>query len=97
MSESTVYITRESDEDGEVGYWVFCRQCPTWKSGYWALEYRAHESAIGHAANTAGLQSEVGREGEQDYSWARASMDMGAKMLQTAGSVEFTYDGSTYG
>ena len=56
-----------------------------------------HKSAIGHAANTAGLQSEVGREGEQDYSWARASMDMGAKMLQTAGSVEFTYDGSTYG
>lgn len=56
-----------------------------------------HKSAIGHAANTAGLQSEVGRDGEQDYSWARASMDMGAKMLQTAGSVEFTYDGSTYG
>ena len=56
-----------------------------------------HKSAIGHAADTAGLESEVGYNGEQAYSWARASMNMGAKGLQTAGSVEFTYDGTTYG
>jgi hypothetical protein len=56
-----------------------------------------HKSAIGHAADTAGLESMVGYDGEQAYSWARASMNMGAKLLQTAGVVEFTYDGSVYG
>lgn len=56
-----------------------------------------HKSAIGHAANTAGLQSPVGYNDEQDYSWARASMDMGVKLLQNTGVVVFTYDGSIYG
>lgn len=55
-----------------------------------------HKSGIGHAADTMGLESEVGRDGEQAYSWARASMHMGAKLLQAAGVVEITYDGSTY-
>ena len=56
-----------------------------------------HKSAIGQAANTAGLQSPVGYNEEQDYSWARASMDMGAKLLQNSGVVVFTYDGTIYG
>ena len=56
-----------------------------------------HKSAIGHAMDVAGLQSEVGRDSEQDYSWARASAFMGAKLLQNAGIVVFTYDGATYG
>jgi hypothetical protein len=56
-----------------------------------------HKNAIGHAADTAGLESEVGYNGEQAYSYARASMNMGAKGLQTAGIVEVTYDGATYG
>jgi hypothetical protein len=56
-----------------------------------------HKSAIGHAANSAGMQSEVGYNGEQAYSWARCSMDMGAKLLQNTGVVVFTTDGTTYG
>ena len=56
-----------------------------------------HKWSMGHAANTAGMDVDVGRNGEQDYSWARASMFMQAKMLQTAGSVEITYDGVAYG
>lgn len=56
-----------------------------------------HKSAIGHAANTAGLDSVVGYNEEQAYSYARASMDMGAKLLQNTGVVNFTYDGTIYG
>lgn len=55
-----------------------------------------HKSAIGHAADTGGLNTEVGQNGEQQYSWARASMFMGAKLLQNAGVVVVTADGSAY-
>ncbi len=55
-----------------------------------------HKSAIGHAANVAGMQSPVGYDEEQDYSWARCSMDMGAALLQNAGVVVITADGSAY-
>ncbi len=56
-----------------------------------------HKSSIGHAANMEGMDSEVGYNGEQAYSWARCSMDMGAKLLQNTGVVVFTSDGTTYG
>jgi hypothetical protein len=55
-----------------------------------------HKSAIGHAVNVEGIQSPVGYEEEQDYSWARASAYMGAKLLQNAGIVVITSDGSAY-
>lgn len=53
-----------------------------------------HKSAIGHAANTAGMDSKVGYDEEQDYSWARASIFMGAKVLQSSGIVVMNHDGS---
>ena len=56
-----------------------------------------HKDSIGHAANVAGMQSPVGYNEEQDYSYARASLDMGAKLLQNTGIIVFTYDGSIYG
>jgi hypothetical protein len=37
-----------------------------------------------------GLKTPVGYNEEQDYSWARASMFMGAKLLQNAGVVVIT-------
>ena len=55
-----------------------------------------HKTAVGHAANKDGLKTPVGYNEEQDYSWARASMYMGAKMLQNAGVVNITADGSAY-
>jgi len=55
-----------------------------------------HKSAIGHAMDTAGLQTPVGYFEEQDYSWARATAYMGAKLLQNAGVVVVTADGSAY-
>lgn len=53
-----------------------------------------HKSAIGHAADKSGLQSPVGYNEEQAYSWARCSMNMGAKLLQNSGVVVITSDGS---
>jgi hypothetical protein len=58
--------------------------------------YMYHKSAIGHAMDTAGMQTPVGYFEEQDYSWARASAYMGAKLLQNAGVVVMTADGSAY-
>lgn len=55
-----------------------------------------HKSSIGHAMDTAGLQSPVGYDEEQDYSYARASCYMGAKLLQNTGVVSITHDGSAY-
>lgn len=55
-----------------------------------------HKTAIGHAANVDGMETPVGYDEEQAYSWARASMAMGAKLLQNAGVVVITHDGSAY-
>ncbi len=55
-----------------------------------------HKTAVGQAADTAGLQTPVGYDEEQDYSWARATMYMGAVGLQNAGIVNCTHDGSAY-
>jgi len=53
-----------------------------------------HKSAIGHAANIAGMDQEVGYMAEQKYSFARTSFDMGAKLLQNSGVVVINHDGS---
>ncbi len=58
--------------------------------------YLYHKSAIGHAMNSSGLQTDVGYFSEQDYSWARATAYMGAKLLQSTGVVEIIHDGSAY-
>lgn len=55
-----------------------------------------HRAAIGHAADTKGMQSPVGYDEEQDYSWARCSINMGSVLLQNAGVVVITADGSAY-
>lgn len=60
------------------------------------LCYMYHKSAIGHAANVGELDTKFGYEEEQDYSWARATMFMGGKMLQSAGIVTMPHDGSAY-
>jgi Phage capsid protein len=55
-----------------------------------------HRSAIGHAANTAGMTNAVGYDEEQDYSYARCSVYMGSKLLQNSGVVKMLHDGSAY-
>lgn len=55
-----------------------------------------HKSAIGHAANTKDMDTAVGYDQEQDYSFARASIFMGSKLLQNSGIVVVNHDGSAY-
>lgn len=55
-----------------------------------------HKNAIGHAADVKGMETPVGYDEEQAYSYARASMNMGAKLLQNSGVVVFTHDGSAF-
>jgi hypothetical protein len=55
-----------------------------------------HKTAIGHAANTGGLETPIGYDEEQAYSWARASIFMGAKLLQNSGVVVINHDGSSF-
>lgn len=57
--------------------------------------YIFHRNAIGHAANKD-IRSAVGYDDEQDYSWARCSIYMGAKLLQNTGVVNINHDGSAY-
>lgn len=58
--------------------------------------YFYHKSAIGHAANMADMDSQVGYDKEDDYSFARASIFMGAKLLQNTGVVKVNHDGSGF-
>lgn len=53
-----------------------------------------HKSAIGHAVDSAGLDSPIGYEEEQAYSWARCTVHMGSKLLQNSGVVEMVHDAS---
>lgn len=55
-----------------------------------------HKSAVGHAVDTAGMQSPVDYNAEQDYSWARASVFMGSEVLQNSGIVVMNHDGSAF-
>lgn len=53
-----------------------------------------HKSAIGHAVDSAGLDSPIGYDEEQAYSWARCTVHMGSKLLQNSGVVEMVHDAS---
>lgn len=55
-----------------------------------------HRNSIGHAVDKDGLQTPVGYDEEQDYSYARVSGYFGSKLLQNAGGVMMKHDGSAY-
>lgn len=55
-----------------------------------------HRTAIGHAADAGGMNTAVGYEEEQDYSYARCSVFMGTQVLQNSGLVIMNHDGSAY-
>src|SRR6185503_5065502 len=46
-----------------------------------------HKTAIGYALDTAGIQTAIGYNEEDDYSFARATYYGGAKLLQNTGVV----------
>lgn len=55
-----------------------------------------HRNALGVAANVGFAKAVAGYDEEQDYSWARHSVFMGAKLLQNSGGVMIKTDDSAY-
>jgi hypothetical protein len=55
-----------------------------------------HKNSIGHAVDVQGLRTMVGYDEEQDYTFARASVFMGSKLLQNSGIVVMNHDGSAW-
>lgn len=53
-----------------------------------------HKSALGHGIDKDNIQTPIGFNEEQGYSWARCSVHMGTALLQNTGVVEMTHDGS---
>lgn len=56
--------------------------------------YMYHKSAVGHACNTTSIDTAVGYDEENDYSFARATIYCGSKLLQNSGVIEILSDGS---
>lgn len=56
--------------------------------------YMFHRAAIGHACDSAGIDSAIGYEDKQQISYARCSLYHGAKILQNTGIVNMNHDGS---
>lgn len=55
-----------------------------------------HKSAIGHAYNSEDVSVFADYHSEQDYSWARASIYDGAKLLQNTGVVRINLKDDIY-
>lgn len=56
--------------------------------------YFYHRNAVGSAFDMENLNTAIGYNDEQDYSYARASSFTGAVMLQQSGIVQFLHDAS---
>ena len=55
-----------------------------------------HRNAIGCAVDKDGIDTPVGYDEEQAYSYARVSVHLGAVLLQNSGGVQMLHDGSGY-
>ena len=55
-----------------------------------------HRNALGHAADTAGLNVSAGYDEEQAYSWARCSGHMNALLLQASGGVMLKHNAAGF-
>jgi hypothetical protein len=58
--------------------------------------YMFHRSAIGYAVAVGEEKIFAGFDEEQGYSWSRAEVYHGAKILQNTGIVKITHDGSAF-
>lgn len=57
--------------------------------------YFYHRDALGSAFDMDALDTAIGYDDEQDYSYARASSFTGSKLLQNTGIVQFLHDASS--
>lgn len=71
-------------------YWKVHRNLTGMGSACTCLAW--HKAAIGHAIASGTIDAAIGRNEEQDYSYARHSAYQGASKLQNAGIVKFVHD-----
>jgi hypothetical protein len=104
---SAEFVVRRPMADSEGPHWKDRQGYYWWNSVKWIVHpnlsgigtstcscFMYHSSAIGHAIDVQGLDTPVGYDAEQAYSWARASGNMGAKLLQNTGVIEMVHDDS---
>lgn len=60
------------------------------------ISFLYHKNSVGHAADTSAMETVVGYDEEQGYSYSRCSINMGSVLLQNTGVVVITADGSAY-
>lgn len=60
-----------------------------------AANYIYHKAALGHAVDTAGIKTDIGYNGEHDYSYARHTLYHGSKILQNAGILRVNHNDTT--
>ena len=58
--------------------------------------YLLHRNAIGHAANSKEMEVKVGYNEEQDWTFARAALWHGSKLLQNTGIVQMLHDSGAF-
>lgn len=57
-----------------------------------ASNFVYHKASIGHAVDSAGIKTDIGYNGEHDYSYARHSIFHGSRILQNAGVLKVVSD-----
>lgn len=105
---SADYVTKRPLEDGDH-LWKDAPGYYLWSGVKWIVHpnlpgkgtnaekcFMFHRNAIGHAAPTELLQMYAGYNEEHDYSYARCTAYMGAKLLQNSGVVVMNHDGSAF-
>lgn len=105
---SADYVSKKPLDTGDA-YWDDQPGFYRWNGVKWIVHPRLpgigtstedcfmfHESAIGHAAPSELIQTYVGYNEEHDYSFARCSAYMGAKLLQNSGVLVMKHDGSAF-
>lgn len=104
---SADYVDVKPNEDPNA--WVDKPKARRWKGVNWIVHpnlpgngsatercFMYHASSLGHAMNTGGMDTAIGYNDEDDYSYARATCFMGGTLLQNTGIVVMPHDGSAY-
>ena len=100
------YVTKKPIDDGDA-FWKDMPGYYSWLGVKWIEHpdlpgvgtsaekcFMYHQSAIGHAAPGDLIQTFADYNKEDDYSYARCTAYMGAKLLQNSGVVVMNHDGS---
>lgn len=104
---SADYVDVKPNEDPNA--WNDKPKARRWKGVNWIVHpslpgvgtsaekcFMYHESSLGHAMNMDGMDTAIGYNEEDDYSYARATCFMGGALLQNTGIVVINHDGSAY-